>query len=470
MRNNLQLSVRADGTLAVRADGTPDTPYAPIYGPGGLFGVCGDDPTLFNATIGPIGVERILTWVGSVETDPTYSALTGISSSGYSQSGKCTDCGTPDFTVCRQSACFGRICQQTYEHAVDDLGLFTNKGVPRKALFGDITLPDGTVLVAQGQPIMDAFTLELIGAGYNVRTLLADLIWNGDPANNVGGYMEFPGLLRIINTGKLDVFSGLLCPALDSYIMSYGNAVIGQAGSPSILAYMAGLVRSVRYRISGINKNPDAAQMYFVMHPRLWDQVAQAVACEYGLVCPQDGAASTQNDAMAIADFRDDMLNNYYVRIDGRRIPVVLDNVMPSTPGYFGSQTMFCGQIALLTTEVEGETILWGEYQDFDVTMGPELAWFRRMFGAQPWAVTDGGRFYYAYEVSGGTCFDAKVIAKPRLKCTMPQLQGRITGVCAVPLGTYPSYTGSGDIYERAGGASTSPTATLYGECASIYD
>jgi len=419
-----------------------------------------------------MGVEKILTWVGSIDTDPIYSAFTSVSSTGHAQSGLCTYCGKPNFKVCRQSACFGRICQQTWEHAVDELGLRTNQGVPRLAMFGNITAADGTVLVAQGQPINDAFTLELIGAAYNLRALLADLIWNGDPANNLGGYMEFPGLLLLINTGKRDALSGLTCDALDSYVRSYGNAVIGQAGAPSILAEMAGMVRSIRYRIQTANLNPDSAQQYFVVHPRLWDQVAQAVACEYGLVCAQapGAAAAVTNDAMALADFRDDMLNGMFVRIDGRNYPVILDSVMPSTAGYFGSETIFCGQIAFLTTSVEGETILWGEYQDFNQTMAAELAFFRQMFGFQPWAITDGGRFYYTYDLSGGTCFDAKVIGKPRLKCTMPQFQGRLTGVCALPLGTYPDYTGSGGIYEVGGGATTSPIQTLYGECASVYD
>jgi hypothetical protein len=472
----MRVVVKPDGTLAVqdggqrgayRATGTPDSPYTPIYGQTGLFGVCGVHPTLFNATVGPIGVEKILTWRSSREVSPIYRALTYIGSSGYSQDGSCGDCGTPEFKVCHQSACFGRVCQGTFEHAIDDIGMVMNQGVPRAALFGNITDPAGNVLLAQGQEITDAFTMELIGAAYNLRSRLAWMNWNGDPANSAGGYVEFPGLDRIINTGKRDELSGLLCEALDSYVRSYGNAVIGAAGAPSIVATIAGAIRTVRYRIQGMNKDPEAADIFIALHPRLWDQVAAAWACEYGLAC-RDEDATTYNNALELAQMRDDFMSNLYLTVDGRRYPVVLDNVMASSVGYLGDDTIYCGEIAILTRSLEGETILWGEYQNIEETASQVLAWFRSMFGTQPWAVTDGGRFFYAYDVEGGLCFDAKVLAKTRILCTMPQLQARITNVCALPLGTYPDYTGSGGIYEVEGGASTTPYLGMYGDCGEL--
>lgn len=466
----MKVVVRKDGTLAVeqssvRADGTPSN-IAPIYGPGGLFGICGDHPTLFNATVGPMGVESILTWVGSDETDPTYSALVDINSSGYAQSGLCSDCGTPSFSRCTQSACFGRLCQGTNEHAIDQLGLRTNRGVSRKVLFGDITDPAGNVLAPQGSTITDAFTLDLIGAAYNLRRMLGDLIWTGDPANNAGGYMEFPGLVNIINTGKRDVLSGALCDGLDSYVRSYGSNVVGAAGSPSILSYLRGMVRSINYRIQGINKNSADAEQYLVMHPRLWDCVAAAAACEFGLVC--NTGSTTNQDAVEVAERLERMLSGMYIRIDGRDYPVVLDNLMPSSIGYLGDDTIFCGDIALLTTTLEGELLLHGEYQDFDMTTREIVNWFQSMFGARPWAVTDGGRFLYAYDVEGGLCVDAKVVTAPRIRAYMPQLLGRITNVCCAPEGFYPDVTGTGGIYELGGGSSSTPVTGLYGDCGTL--
>ncbi|NIQ81015.1 MAG: hypothetical protein GTN93_23545, partial [Anaerolineae bacterium] len=78
---------------------------------------------------------------------------------------------------------------------------------------------------------------------------------------------------------------------------------------------------------------------------------------------------------------------------------------------------------------IDDRTILWGEYQNLASTASATLAWFRRMFGSSPIAVTDGGRYFVAPTVEGGLCVDARVFVKPRLLCRMPQFQGRITGV-----------------------------------------
>ena len=50
--------------LAVKASGTPsETAY--LYETGGLFGRCDGPSTLVNAMVGPIGVEKVLQWVGT---------------------------------------------------------------------------------------------------------------------------------------------------------------------------------------------------------------------------------------------------------------------------------------------------------------------------------------------------------------------------------------------------------------------
>ncbi len=467
------IRVRGDGVLVLdQGGGNPVAPYratgvptgtSPLYGAGGLFGVCGMDPVLVNACVSPIGIESWLTWVSSNIESPIYDALTSIQSSGYSQSGMCTDCGTPSFAECAQTACFGRVCQMTNEHALDQLGMRMNPGVPRMALFGNITDAAGNVLIAQGQPIQDAFTLEIMAAAYNLRHLVAQYMWSGNPANNAGGHWEFPGFQILVNTGKTDALTGLACDGLDSYVWSYG-AVIGAAGAGSIVDYFTAAYRSLRFRMEAAGLDSRTADMRIWMHPRHWDCVADAYACSYGLTCTNMGAA-TRNDAMAIAAFRDQMRAEMFVPIDGDRVPVGLDSQIPLTAVSVGSDTGFRGDIYFLTKEIDGRTIIWGEYQNLQQTASATLAWFRRMFGSSPIAVTDGGRYFVAPTTEGGLCVDARVFVKPRLLIRMPQFQGRITNVTCVPLGTYPDVTGSGGIYERGGGPSTKPYLYLYGDC-----
>jgi len=463
-----EVYVRPDGLLAVRnappsmrASGTPDG-FSPIYGSGGLFGICGADPTLVNAIVGPVGYEKMLTWEGSDEQSPMFDALTYIGTSGYTQSGLCADCGKPSFKVCIQSACFGRICQQTNEHAADQVGLRRNQGIPTVALFGNITDPSGAVLIGKGQPITSAWVLDLAGAAYNLRRKVAELLWSGNPANNSGGYWEFPGFSRQISTGKEDAITEIACDGLDSYVKSYGSKVVGAVGSPSILTYIRAMVRSIWTRRDGAQFSPDGHVAELVMHPTLWEQVSRAAACEYGLTC--DVGATVRQDALKLAEMWEDMLVNKWLPIDGQRVPVVTDNNMPLVKSPYGNVTKFCGTIYYITRVVDGMTVTHGQFQDFQKTAGDVIDWFRRTFGATP-MVVDGGRYLVASTTSGGICFDSRVFVKPRLIVRMPYLCGKITNVCVVPEGKHYDVTGSGGTYEVGGGTSTIPYVGLYGDC-----
>jgi hypothetical protein len=430
-----------------------------MYGLGGLFGISDSDPTVINAMVGPIGVETIFNWEGSDVQHPLYEALVWMGSSGFTQDTKCSDCGTPSFRQCTQTSAFGRACQMTNEHALDDIGLRANTQVVKKNLFGAITDPAGNVLLPEGSEIPDMFTMELGGAAYNLRYRVGWYLWNGNPLNSVGGAIQPSGIPIIVNTGKVDVRNGMACNALDSQIVPF-NATIGAAGAPSITQALVAGLRSRNYRIDGMNKNWRSTQTYVVMHPRHWDCVARQIACEYGLVC---NTATDRNDALALRDVWEKIKNQMMIPLDGQWYPVVLDNIMPSTAVPFGSQTSFRGDIYILTTYLEGMEVFWGEYQDFNKTAGKTIAWFRSQFNSAPVSITDGGRFMWAPTTHGGFCFDGRVLTKPRLVCIMPQLQIRVTNVSCVPWGSYPDVTGSGGDYELDGGVSHKPYLGLYG-------
>jgi len=434
-----------------------------MYGQGGLFGICGADPVLFNACVGPIGYEGALQWRGTDILTPEYDALTYIGSTGFSQASECAVCGKPVMKECVQSAALGRICQMTNEHAFDQLGMRMNEGVPRVTLFGNITAPDGTVIIPQGQELRDRFTLDLMGAVYNLRRKLGWMLWNGSFANSLGGYIEYNGFDQLINTGKFDVGTFVACNALDSYMANYGNAVVGTAGAPNIVNSIAGLIRSIRYRIMTAGLDEDSAITDIVMHPRHWDIIANVWFCDYGIICANTGIT---NDSMIldIAARRDELLASRQLPIDGKLYPVYLDNQISNVAAPYANTTKYCGDIYAITKVVEGETVTWGEYQNFDQTTAAELAWWRSNFGNVPISITDGGRFMWAPTTEGGFCFDARVLNKPRLLMRMPWTSGRLQNVCTVPIGDYADVTGSGGEYELDGGIYGKPYMGLYGD------
>lgn len=468
----MNVIVRQDGSLGVsergpvvpfRASGTPDV--SSIYDEGGLFGTCKQDPTVVNAMVGPVGFEGKLLWRGSKFTTPIYQALTYIGTSTTAQAGVCADCGKPNEKRCAQSACFGRICQQTNEFVVDDVGLFANQNVPRLTLFGNITTPSGEIVLGMGQPITDVFFLNLAEAGYNLALDNGTLLWGGNPANNLGGRREYRGFDLIINTGHIDAETGIACDALDSFLIDYGGNVVGGLNSPSILAYMRAAWRRIKFRAARAGFNVASLVTYVVMHPNQWDCVADALACEYGLVCSQNVAATTNQDAREIATQRDQIRSSMTIRLDGDTLPVVLDSQITQTAASEGNLAAWMGDIYFITTQVNGRVITWGEFQDLNAA-GPMLNWFKRTFGAQHVAITDGGRYAVAPTVSGGFCADVRILTLPRLIAIMPQLLARVQNVVCRPFGgAYPDVTGSGGIYEIDGGVDFWPANYLYGDC-----
>ena len=462
--------VMADTSIA-KASGTPISTY--LYSEGGLFGSAKQDPALINAMVGPFGYESKLIFMGTKTENPIVTSLTCITSSGYSQSTSCYDCGKPSIAKCDQSACFGRICQQTQEVLFDELGLMANNQIQQKVLYGNITDPAGNVLIPQGGTISDMFTLNVLAAAYNLRREIGQMLWTGNPASNAGGYAEFTGFDLLINTGKADALSGQLCPLLDSHVVSYGNQIVGATGSDSIVAEVSGIVRTIRYRIMTAGFDTNGAVIDIVMSPTLWDCVADAWACEYGVNCAT-GATST-NDALAVANLRDRFKNELFLTVDGLRYPVTLDNGINVTNTSIGNTNVRCSTIYVITRILPGGPVVpdspgngvitYGEYQDMNASAGATMRWFQQQFGSTPVSVTDGGRFAIAPTTSGGWCFDARILTKPRLRMLMPQLSGRLTNVCCANVGKYLDPTGSGGAYDYCGGDDSTPENYLYGDC-----
>lgn len=445
-----------------KATGTPDY-SVDVYGNTGLFGVCGASDTLINAMVGPLGVERILRWMPSIDDSPIYDALVSISTTTNDQASGCADCGKPILRECTQSYCWGRVCQQTNEAQADTLGMRLNRGVPRLAMFGDIKDAGGNTIIARGTQITDRFTLDLAAAAYNLRLDMATLNISGNPASNVGGRQQPSGLQLIVNTGKVDVLTGTACDAMDSVLLDFGSNTIGAGGAPSIIAYITALVHSIQYRLQGAGFSQDGSDIFIVMHPTVWECVSRAWACEYAVVCAQGATNTGSMDEITRRYER--YVSTMKLPIDGRDYPVVLDTQIPVTTN--GASR--CSDIYVLTTTVDGQTILWGEYQDFNNTFGKVAAWFKATFGASIIGTSDGGRFMWAPTTSGGFCFDARVLAKWRLVALMPWTSGRVQNVCCTPLGVFPDVSGSGGVYEVDGGVYVKPGQSLYGDCDTDY-
>lgn len=445
----------------MKATGDDTSQY--LYSRGGLFGRCDGPAQLINAMVGPMGIEKILEFNGTDTETEFVDTFKAVEESGSEQSTGCGDCVTVRMKACAQLYCFGRFCRQTEEMQFDKIGLRSNANVPVKTLFGSITDPAGNVLIPNGTTVNDIFYLQTQAVGYALRLKHGQLLWTGDPINNAGAYQEFKGLELIINTGKYDAYTELECESIDSFLLNFAHNNPTSDGTYAITHWFRRMINQFRYRAETAGFSWDTATHYIVMSPNMWDHVARVYSCAGIDLCSISG---TQNNFNASADAARDRYQEYLDRmalpVNGRWYPVVIDSLMPETAG---QPNGIESDIYFLTTEVNGQPVLYGEYQDFNQTYGRVRNELVAMFGSDDIALIDNGRYALVRDNVRG-CFDVQALVKPRLVATMPWLSGRIQNVAANVLGEpFPNPTGSGGVYEKDGGRYTTPVPLLYDDC-----
>jgi len=446
-----------------KAAGTPSqTAY--IYETGGLFGRCDGPGTLINAMVGPVGVEKALTWIGNDTEREIVDALKSIQETGSEQSSVCGDCVRVSTKACAQFYCFGRFCRQTEELQFDRIGMKANANVPVKTLFGSITNADGSTVLGSGEQIRDAFYLQARAVGYALRLKNSMMLWDRNPANNNGdSYQEYMGFQLIVNTGKYDVYTQLACPSIDSFLTNFAYQNPQSTGTYAIQNWFRRQVGQFVRRAEGAGMDWGTAQMYIVMDHNQWDCVAKAYACSGLDLCAGVSTSRVLTQSADQARTRyEGYLESMSLPIYGRNYPVILDSQIPKTTGQANGT---CSDIYFLVTEINGQAVLYGEYQDFNRTYGAVRSELTSMFGSDDIAITDNGRYALVRDNSRG-CFDIQGYTKPRLVSVAPWLLGRIQNVCCnVQHQPYPDVTGSGFVYETDGGRSTTPVPVMYGSC-----
>ncbi|MHC4984336.1 MAG: hypothetical protein ACYTF6_14365, partial [Planctomycetota bacterium] len=375
----------------LKATGVPsETSY--LYETGGLFGRCDGPKVIVNAMVGPIGIEKYMDWVG-VDTEKEFvDALKAVNTQGSEQSTACGDCMKIYLTACAQFYCFGRFCRQTQELQFDRLGVRAHEAIPVKALFGNITDDEGNILLRQGELITDAFLLQTRAVGYALSVKKADMMWTGNPANNnATTYMEFMGFDLIINSGKFDAYTQLDCDSIDSFLMDFANNNPAATGTYAITNWYRRAVLQLITRAEGAGMSWDTAKMFIAMSPNQWDCVARVYACTGIELCDPPGSGQ---EIVVSADAAGERYQEYLERmalpIYGRWYPVALDNMISETPGQANGT---CSDHYFITTEINGEAITFGQYQDFNKTYGKTRQELVSMFGSDDIAVTDNGRY-----------------------------------------------------------------------------
>lgn len=419
-----------------------------MHGPSGIFGTLGAERDVFSTRVMPRGMLAILPALPTVDTTPVVNYLTGFTDeSGSEPSAPCTECiKAGQIKACRQGTAFGLICRETDEIDLSSIGQRVNRGEPFDLrLINDPLLNNAEIWVPSSVPrgVQDVLNREVLARwltlGVAFENKLCELLWTGNPANNVGtGYAEYNGLERLVTTGHVDVLDSTSCPSLDSDIKDMNYLSI-ENDAATIFAYMTMVYRFVKHNAVTMGFMP--VQWTWVIKDSLFRKLADYWPCVYASFRCNATAndVSSNVEALEMKRMADEMYNSQYLLIDGERIPVVVDDCIPyEKNGDAGSSLdpgTFASDIYLLPWTVRGGyPVMFMEYFNYMQTGGPYgvmQAVSDGRLGSAYW--TDGGRFLWTFNQ---TRFCVNWVAKiqPRLRLLTPHLAGRLENITWTPL------------------------------------
>jgi hypothetical protein len=421
------------------ATGTPTTYYN--NGPGGLFATAGQNQDVISTVVTPQGILDVLPAFPTVYMNPIFSYVTGFrADTGDEAATVCDNCKTAGIIkACRQTAAFGRYCRETREISVERLFQRIDRSEPGDLRLLNSPLSNGNSMIpsrTRGNPLASEIQRALVEVGVSFERLLAQQVWQGNPANgNVGGgYSEFPGLDILIATGKVDAITGTSCPSLDPDIKDFNYQDVCSGSSPSIVETLTYLYRYCSKNARTMNLDP--VDFRFAMREELFYELTSCWPCSYltfRCTSSSTGNAVPQIDSTDAITMRDAMRNGRYLVIDGKQVPVILDDGIAEDTNTNNANLAageFASDIYLLPFSVKGNfSSLYMEYLDFSKAQPDiNLAGFQSIYD-----VTDGGKFLWIKDNVRG-CFLLQGVIRPRVILLTPQLAGRVTNVKYEPL------------------------------------
>lgn len=416
-----------------------------MHGPSGIFGVAGVGPDIISTRVKPRGLLSVIPSVPSVDTHPIVGYMTGFTAgSGSEPSAPCDTCVKPgNIKACYQGSRFGLICRETDELDISKVGQHVNRSEYFDLrLINDPLLNDSPNWVPASVPkgMQQALNSEVMARwltlGVSFEQVLANLIWTGNPANNVGtGYAEPLGLQSLVTTGHTDVLDQTSCPSLDSDIKDFqANSVENNAAT--LFEYLTWLYRYVKHNAETMGFMP--VQWAWVMKDSLFRKISDYWPCIYASFGCNATANDLNNnvDGMRMREMSNDMYVNRFLEIDGERIPVILDDAIPyesSDLGFNIPSGTFESDIYLLPFTVRGGTrVLFMEYFDYAATNGVMQNIAQgRLLGDE--FFSDGGLFLWTYSRTKW-CVNWSAKIEPRFRLLTPQLAGRLMNVRWTPL------------------------------------
>lgn len=477
----MDLFTQANGGQLKKAQtvGAPMGPY--IYGTGGLFGVRGLEQDVISThtqITGSLG--EVIPIVTSIDTNPLFPYITGFLRSDQQE--KNLVCDNPpnaaNFKTGILTTVFGRKEFKTRQAEINRIGQRRNRGE-----FHDLNLLNGPLVEGMAGLMQDFFGLRnqasilagremamrLVEVGVAFQRWFCPQVYTGNPANSSagGGYKEFPGLDLLISTTKIDALSGTALPSLYSDIKNFAYRQVSSATDPDIVRVITTMFRILNRK--AVQQDLAPLDLRIVMREPLFYELSRVWPCQYLTdACNfPSGIGSTTQFVQAEAQIRmrDEMRTGSFLLIDGRRVPVILDDCQTEDNASVNGAIPiggFASDIYFVPFSARGGTIrtLYWEYYDYRNDVIPAVNDARA--GTFFWS--DSGAFLWGLKAPDNWCIELIAKTEPRLILRTPQLAGRITNVTYVPLQHTDDPLPS-QYYHVNGGVSTGrPSASPYSE------
>jgi hypothetical protein len=451
-----------------------------VHGTGSMFGgvAVGIDREVISAMMHWTGLTEHIPKVGVRTMELLLPFITGVEPTSTTEAQyECDDCISGESEACIQHFPTGRVCRETQTMTPDRIIERLNTGDIDLVLLNDMLGNEspwhpgdsfGSMTGAQLMQIATAWAL-LFELPPLFMHALAPMTYTGNPANNIAnGYREFRGLDLLINTGFVDAFTNVTCPALDSDIKNFAYGDVETVVNPSLHQILEMAAYYVLHNARAQRLTP--ATWAIVMRPELWQiysgliptQAVMAALMNQMAVLP--ARMQINLDGSTIVQERNRMREAMNVPLNGRMYPVILDDGIDEindandvdnalVPGEFASD-IYIVPLSYLGNRPAVRL----EYKDFRF-ITPEIRATDGLIG-DFYKPSGDGRFLWTW-VKNGWCFKVQAKIEPRIILRTPQLAARITNVKYVPQQHLRSPDPDSPYFHK-GGVSTRTSSTYY--------
>jgi hypothetical protein len=466
-----QAQVEAAKQTAQKASLPNDPSYNLVHGTGSMFGAVqvGIDPDVISAMMHWRGVGELLPREPVRTVEQFLPFITGVEPTSTTEATTaCGDCISGETEACIQHFPTAKICRETK-------AMTMAKAIERLNR-GDIDLNLLNDQLGSDSPWHPGSTFSTSGEIINVVTAwallfelpplfmhaLSPMVYDGNPANNNGDYREFRGLQLLVNTGFVDAFANVTCPALDSDLKDFNYGDVKTQTSPSFHEMLEMAHYYVRNNARGQRLDP--VTWAVVMRPELW-QV-------YSSLLPYQSILATMMSATIPASYqvnidggslvreRDSIRQGMVVNLNGQNVRVVLDDGIPESNNANDANCAageYASDVYVLPIRyLGGRPGLRIDYKDYRFMNG-EIAATNDLVGGfyQP---SPDGRFSWSL-VRDGRCFKIQAETEPRIILKTPQLAARIQNVKYVPLQHLREPNPDSSYFFKGGTSTRSPTS-----------